>query len=107
MRAAFMDGQTRHINDEILWRKDGSKFQVEYSSVPMRKDGALVGAVVIFRDITSRLQAEHDLRDKLDELEKFNSVAVGRELRMIALKEEVNALKIQQGDEARYEIAEE
>ncbi|MBF0193915.1 MAG: PAS domain S-box protein [Magnetococcales bacterium] len=106
MRAAFMDGKTRQINDEILWRKDGTNFQIEYSAVPILKDGTLLGAVVIFRDITSRLQAEHDLRDKLDELEKFNSVAVGRELRMIALKKEVNALKIQQGEKASYEIAE-
>ena len=105
MRATFIDGQTRHVNDEILWRKGGSNFQVEYSSVPMRKDGVLVGAVVIFRDISKRLKVEQELKERLDELEKFNSVAVGRELRMIALKEEINALKIQHGEEARYEIS--
>lgn len=106
MRAAFADGRSRQVNDEALWRKDGTSFPVEYSAVPMKKGGALVGAVVIFRDITERLRVEHELRDKLEELEKFNSVAVGRELKMIALKEEINELWGELGKEARYEIPE-
>ncbi|MBF0188070.1 MAG: PAS domain S-box protein, partial [Magnetococcales bacterium] len=104
MRAAFRDGRTRQVNDEYLWRKDGTGFPVEYSSVPIRKGEKLVGAVVIFRDISARLQIERELRDKLDELQKFSSVAVGRELRMIALKEEINELCLDMGEEARYEI---
>ena len=34
-----------------------------------------------------------DLQNKLDELERFNKLAVGREFKMIELKEEIKKLK--------------
>ncbi|MBW2429662.1 MAG: transporter substrate-binding domain-containing protein, partial [Deltaproteobacteria bacterium] len=37
-------------DDEILWRKDGTSFPVEYTSVPIRKNGSIAGTVVVFRD---------------------------------------------------------
>ena len=61
MYATFTDGKTRIITDEVLWRRDGSSFPVEYTSAPARKDGELVGAVVVFRDITERKIAEDEL----------------------------------------------
>jgi len=64
MYAAFRDGTTQHTEDEILWRKDGTSFPVEYISRPLRKNGALVGAVVTFNDISERKASERELRDK-------------------------------------------
>ncbi len=61
--AAFMDGETRQVNDEVFWRKDGTSIPVEYSSTPIRRDGKLVGAVVIFNDISEELAARRALRD--------------------------------------------
>lgn len=58
------------------------------------------------RDITERKHAENELRKKHEELERFNKLAVGRELRMIKLKKEVNALLQEHGREERYEISE-
>ena len=53
--AAFTDGAVHEVCDEIFWRKDGSSFPVEYTSTPIRDDeGALLGAVVTFRDVTER-----------------------------------------------------
>lgn len=52
--AAFKNGQAQHIDEEIMWRKDGTSFEVEYTSTPMWEDGRLVGAVVTFQDITER-----------------------------------------------------
>jgi polar amino acid transport system substrate-binding protein len=51
-------GDSYTVEDEVLWRKDGSSFPVEYTSVPMLKDGQNIGAVVVFRDITERLQLQ-------------------------------------------------
>ncbi len=57
--AAFSDGEVHHVDDEVFWRRDGSSFPVEYVSTPIRgPDGELSGAVVTFRDITERRQAE-------------------------------------------------
>jgi polar amino acid transport system substrate-binding protein len=51
-------GDSYTVADEVLWRKDGSRFPVEYTSVPMFKNGKNIGAVVVFRDITERLQLQ-------------------------------------------------
>ncbi|MFQ5640529.1 MAG: sigma 54-interacting transcriptional regulator [bacterium] len=62
--AAFKDGRVHTVNDELFWRKDGTSFPVEYTSTPIRDDeNNLVGAVVIFRDITERKKAEKELRE--------------------------------------------
>ncbi len=60
--------------------------------------------VVLSRDITTRRAAEADLRERNDELERFNRVATDRELRMVALKREVNELARAAGRPAPYDI---
>lgn len=63
------------------------------------------------RDITERKQAEEalqvgveTLRERNEELARFNRVVVGRELRMIELKQEINELCRQCGEPPRYRI---
>jgi two-component system sensor histidine kinase/response regulator len=63
MYRSVQDGEHRVVRDEVLWRKDGSCFPVEYSTRPILKDDQVVGTVVAFRDITQRLRAEAELRD--------------------------------------------
>jgi PAS domain S-box-containing protein len=43
-----------HGTNELFWRKDKSHFAVEYVSTPIREKDQIVGAVVIFKDITER-----------------------------------------------------
>ena len=57
-----VDGTDHHIADEVLWRKDGSSFPVEYTSMPIKKDEQVVGTVVTFMDITERKRAELELK---------------------------------------------
>ena len=59
---AFQIGEGSHVADEVLWRADGTSFPAEYWSYPQRRDGAIIGAVVTFIDITARKQAEEALR---------------------------------------------
>ncbi len=56
---AYKDGAVHHGNEELFWRKDGSSFPAQYTSTPIC-DGfeRIVGAVVTFRDITERKEAE-------------------------------------------------
>ncbi|RRQ21305.1 sigma 54-interacting transcriptional regulator [Thiohalobacter thiocyanaticus] len=66
--AAFRDGKVRHVEDEVFWRKDGRAIPVEYTSTPILEEGRIVGAVVIFRDISERKQAEERLHAALDQV---------------------------------------
>ena len=62
MYLTVKDGEPHVVSDEVLWRKDGSCFPVEYSTMPIINSGTTVGTVVAFRDITERLKAEAELR---------------------------------------------
>jgi len=51
-------GEGVYADDEVFWRKDGTSFDVRYSSYPQHRDGVLVGAVVTFMDNTERKKSE-------------------------------------------------
>jgi PAS domain S-box-containing protein len=70
--AAFNDGKIHQISDEVFWRKDGTSFPVEYVSTPIRENMKLIGAVIVFRDISERIQAEKEIRDLRHQLELEN-----------------------------------
>lgn len=57
-------------------------------------------------DITEQKKSEEALKLKIDELEQFNDLTVGRELKMIELKREVNSLLIKLGGKEKYTIVE-
>ena len=63
MRIACRGGEARRVDDEFLWRKNGEGFPVEYGTTPIVQDGAVLGAVVSFTDITSRKEADDRLRE--------------------------------------------
>jgi PAS domain S-box-containing protein len=67
---AFRQGLPCRIDDEVLWRADGSRFWAEYSSYPIVEHGEVRGAVVTFVDISERKRAEELLRRTNDELER-------------------------------------
>ena len=66
--AAFKDGQVHHVKDEVFWRRDGASFPVEYVATPIEEGNELVGAVVVFRDVTARQEAETQLHTALGEV---------------------------------------
>ena len=65
---SFRYEQVNRIEDEVFWRKDGKPIRVEYVSTPIYDGSELVGAVVIFRDITERWENERKLREAMDQV---------------------------------------
>ena len=73
------------------YNADGEAREMEILASPIfDKAGEVVQMIESCRDITDRKRAEEELRATMEELERFNRVAVGREERMIELKHEVN-----------------
>ncbi|HIJ84063.1 MAG TPA: GAF domain-containing protein, partial [Magnetococcales bacterium] len=53
------DGQSRMRSDEVFWCREGSALPVEYMVTPIKEQGDdILGSVVVFRDITERLQSQ-------------------------------------------------
>ncbi|NJO57433.1 MAG: GAF domain-containing protein [Richelia sp. RM2_1_2] len=52
--ATLKTGAVQHIVDDTFYRRNGTKFPVEYVSTPILEKNQIVGAVVIFKDITER-----------------------------------------------------
>jgi len=69
--AAFRDGAVHQVNDEVFWRKDGTPVWVEYTSTPIRDRGVVVGAVIVFRDVSQRREADEQLRAALAEVDQL------------------------------------
>lgn len=59
---AFHENMKVHVEDEVLWKADGTSFPVEYWSHPQLIDGQVTGAVVTFNDITDRRMIIDSLR---------------------------------------------
>ncbi|HEY9862133.1 MAG TPA: PAS domain S-box protein, partial [Candidatus Obscuribacterales bacterium] len=64
--AVFADGVVRQDIEDVFWRQDGTLFPVEYTSMPIREQGVLKGAVVTFKDITERKRAEIQLQQQAE-----------------------------------------
>lgn len=67
---AFKEGRGCRVDDEVLWRRDGTSFAAEYASYPIREEGRVVGAVVTFNDITERKRTEAALQAAREDLER-------------------------------------
>jgi PAS domain S-box-containing protein len=87
-------------------RKDGTTFMADISaSMVVDATGAPICLASSFVDITDRVQAQEALAQRVEELERFNRLAVGRELRMIELKRQINQLSEQLGKEPPYDVS--
>ena len=72
IQRAAREGISCEVADEVLWRRDGLPLRVEYVASPVREHGRVSGAVVNFRDITARKQAELELIVARDAAEAAN-----------------------------------
>ena len=80
---AFRAGEGAHVDDEVLWRKNGTSFPAEYWAYPQRKGQEVVGAVITFTDITEHKLAQAALANvsrRLIEAQEEERTRIAREL---------------------------
>jgi len=93
--AAALRGDASSL--EIQHTEEGAnrEFCLENFTPIRDASGAIVGVLGISRDISLRKKMEEELRERIVDLEKANKLMISRELKMIELKNEAQALKEQ------------
>jgi len=84
--------------------KDGHYIHVSISGRYVTDTAGEFKMVSVITDITKRKKAEEVLIKKNKELQTFNDITVGRELRILELKKEINELLKKTGQKPKYEI---
>ena len=86
------------INDKAeRWVHGLGKLEFDSDDQPVKMIGSI-------SDITWRKNIEEELKNRLNELQRFRDITVGRELTMIVLKKEVNELLVKSGRNEKYKI---
>jgi PAS domain S-box-containing protein len=100
---AFEDEQL-HEHETMVQTRAGQTLQYACTAnVAIRDDeGRPVAVIEISRDITECKLAEKELLKRMNELETFYRATLGREERVIELKQEVNELLEQLGKNKKY-----
>jgi len=86
--ATCREGVVKTVLDDVFWTKSQEPVEVEYTSTPVIEDGEIVGAVVVFRDVTEKRSNERRLLDALNEVESLKNRL---ELEKEYLQEEISS----------------
>jgi len=99
-------GKATGPDEFILTRKDGSKITADIRTCVIKIKGkpVVLGSA---RDIGERKKTEEALQQSLNELELFSHRTIGREIRVIELKKEINVLLRSQGRPEKYTTSDE
>ncbi|PKP06958.1 MAG: hypothetical protein CVU10_05205 [Bacteroidetes bacterium HGW-Bacteroidetes-5] len=88
---AFLRSEGTHVDDEVLWRKDGTSFPVEYWSYPIHRDEKTIGAVVTFMDISQRKKDEK-VQQILYEITSSSITVSGPEELFVIIREQLGKI---------------
>jgi len=96
------------VNEEwATFADDGHRALLETIKLPLHDaEGRLIGVLGIARDITTNHQYQEQLATQIAELRRWQDATLGREMRILELKREVNVLLAEQGQPPRYGSAE-
>lgn len=106
IRKAAASNELQEYEDKVEL-PGGVKWFVSAFTRILNSSNQVIGVQIISSDISKNKQAEEALQQKNDELERSQRITVGRELRMIELKKEVNHLLQQTGQPEKYRIVDE
>lgn len=90
MKKVLKQGEALH--ETIHLAKNNKKIPIEINVNIINYLGKKC-LLVISRDISERKRYERELKNKIEELEKINKFMIGREMKMIDLKEKIKKMK--------------
>lgn len=97
-------GLDYYVNDVI--DRSGIRRKIAWHNTILRDaDDKIVGVLSSGNDVTDQMNNLDELNNKIEELEMFNQLMVGRENKMISLKEEINELCSRLNEPPRYRIS--
>lgn len=73
---AMLTGHPLETHQDQYWHRNHTSFPVSFSAAPAIENNTIIGAVIVFKDITRKLQLEQDLY-KADKIEAFQVLAGG------------------------------
>ncbi len=105
-RKAMLAGGPSVNQEWITFADDGHRALLETIKTPMRDaEGRIIGVLGIARDITVLQQSREQLASQVTELRRWQEATLGREMRILELKREVNTLLAEAGQPFRYASA--
>jgi PAS domain S-box-containing protein len=97
---ASLRGEVIHRSDEVFWRPDATSFAVKYTSAPIREDGAIVGAVCVFADISDEKDREQELLWELEWQKRITGAVDGN--RLLAYRQPI--VDLRSGEQIQEEL---
>jgi PAS domain S-box-containing protein len=82
-----------HVEAMILTKSGAERILVWHNTLVLDTEGKITAMLGAGHDITEYRDMERELQKRLEDLEKFNRLVVGREMKMIELKKRVSELE--------------
>lgn len=101
MKEVVQNNKPSSLVEEKFVRIDGSIVEVDVIAIPTTYYSTRAVQVVV-RDISERKRTEKELMEQMEEISRFNRQMVGREKKMIELKNEINSLLEKEGQPKKY-----
>lgn len=96
----------RQLEHRILYADGGTGVITVRFFIVKDAGGRTVKTYGVNQDISTRIKAEAVLRERVEELRRWHEVTLGRELRILELKQEVNDLLQRAGQPVKYSLGE-
>ncbi|MBU0630557.1 MAG: PAS domain S-box protein [Candidatus Margulisbacteria bacterium] len=86
-----------HYENPIIM-KDGTPRLIAWNNTVLLDKGKFKMVLSVGMDVTEQRMSENELRNKIQEMEKFQKILMGREDRIIELKSQIKELKGRLGE---------
>lgn len=89
-----LNGETLRNDNDSFVRSDGTTDYIRWEIVPWYNQAGSIGGMIILSEVVTKLhKLEEELKNRILELEIENKAMIGREMKMVELKKELEELK--------------